>query len=64
MSRKCNNYNLITYSDLKSIKDPAPILSAISFFEFFVYTSKHNKPCIPEDISISDSEILFDLFFD
>ena len=63
MPRKCNDYDLVTYSELKSVKGPAPPIQVISHFEPFVYTSKQNAPCIPSTTDSSNPEILFSLFF-
>ena len=64
MSRKCNDHDLVTYSELKPIKEPAPSVPPISHFEPFVYKSKQNTPCIPTTINSSDPEALFRLFFE
>ena len=37
MPRKCNDYDFVTYSELKPIKGPVP---PIPYFKPFVYKSK------------------------
>ena len=63
MPRKCNNHNLVTYSELKPTKQPAPPIHPIPNFKPFVYISKYNTLYIPTTINSSDPEALFKLFF-
>ena len=63
MPRKCNNHDLVTYSELKRIKGPAPSVPPIPYFKLFIYKSKQNTPYIPTTINISNLEALFKLFF-
>ena len=64
MPRKCNDHDLVTYSELKPIKGPAPSVPPIPYFKPFVYKSKQNTLCIPTTINSSDPEALFKLFFE
>ena len=64
MPRKCNDHDLVIYSELKPIKGPALFVSPIPRFEPFVYKSKQNTLCIPIIINLSDLEALFKLFFE
>ena len=63
MPRKCNNHDLIIYSELKPTKQPALPIYPIPNFKPFVYISKYNILCIPTTINLSNSEALFKLFF-
>ncbi len=63
MPRKYNDHDLVTYSELKSVKEPAPPIQVISHFEPFIYTSKQNTPCISSTTDSSNPEVLFSLFF-
>jgi len=63
MPRKCNDHDLVIYSELKPIKGPAPSVPPIPYFEPFVYKSKQNMLCIFTTINSSDPEALFKLFF-
>ena len=63
MPRKCNNHDLVIYSELKPIKGPALSVPPIPYFKPFIYKSKQNTLYIPTTINLSDPEALFKLFF-
>ena len=64
MPKKCNDHDLVIYSELKPTKGPAPLVPPIPDFKPFVYFCKQNTPCISNTIDSSDPEALFNLFFD
>jgi hypothetical protein len=64
MPRKCNDIDLVTYSELKPTKAPAPEPPPIPQFNPIVYPCKQNTPCLPPDIDSSDPEAIFNAFFD
>jgi hypothetical protein len=64
MPRKCNDHDLVTYSELKPVKGPAPPVHAIPDFDPIVYIDQNNTPCLPTTIDSSDPEALFRLFFE
>ena len=63
MPRKCNDHDLVTYSELRPTKDPAPPVWPIPEFKPFVYTEQSNIPRVPTPINTSNPEALWDLFF-
>ena len=64
MPRKCNDHDLIIYSELKPTKQPVLPVHPIPDFKPFIYISKYNTLCIPTTIDSSDLEALFKLFFE
>ena len=64
MPRKCNDIDLVTYSELKPTKAPAPLPPPIPYFEPLIYPTKQNTPYLPASINTSDSKAIFNTFFD
>ena len=63
MPKRCNDHDLVLYTQSKPTKEPAPPVQPIPDFTPFVYINKQNTPCIPSTIDSSNPEALFDLFF-
>jgi hypothetical protein len=64
MPRKCNDDDLVTYSELKPTKGPAPEPPPIPQFDPVVYPCKQNLPSLPPSVDSSDPEAIFNAFFD
>jgi hypothetical protein len=62
--KKCNDHDLVTYSELRPTKDPAPPVHPIPDFDTIVCIDQNNTPCIPTTVDSSDPEALFKLFFE